>query len=109
MCSTMLSIVGRSPARIETLLHQALDASDAHTVVIDDVGADFMLAFCLLWRGKVDEAEEHFTSGREIARSLAKRPRHVEIVEEARCYTDLEQVFVKRDDDSWSVAAAPTS
>lgn len=36
---------------------------------LDDATADFTLAFCLLWRGKLDEAEEHFVRGREVARS----------------------------------------
>jgi hypothetical protein len=31
--------------------------------------ADFTLGFCLLWRGKLDEAEEHFTKGGEVART----------------------------------------
>ena len=30
--------------------------------------ADFVLGFCLLWRGKLDEAEAHLVKGREVAR-----------------------------------------
>ena len=38
-------------------------------VELGDVGADFMLGFCLLWRGRLEEAEEHFVLGRETART----------------------------------------
>jgi len=35
----------------------------------DLVGADFTLGFCLLWRGKLEEAEDHFERGIEVARA----------------------------------------
>jgi predicted ATPase len=46
-------------------------AREAHSraVELNDWGADFMLGFCLLWRNKLDEAEQHFAAGREAARS----------------------------------------
>jgi predicted ATPase/class 3 adenylate cyclase len=38
-------------------------------VELDDAGADFMLGFCLLWRGELEEAEEHFVQGCETGRA----------------------------------------
>ena len=38
-------------------------------VELGDVSADFTLGFCLLWRGKPEEAEEYLARGREIARA----------------------------------------
>jgi tetratricopeptide (TPR) repeat protein len=35
----------------------------------DDVSAEFTLGFCLLWRGKPGEAEEHLARGRVAARA----------------------------------------
>jgi predicted ATPase/class 3 adenylate cyclase len=40
----------------------------ARALELGDPSAEFMLGFCLLWRGEVQEAEEHFSRGREIAR-----------------------------------------
>ena len=34
---------------------------------LGDADADFMFGFCLLWRGKLEDAEERFSRGREIA------------------------------------------
>ena len=36
-------------------------------IELNDWGADFMLGFCLLWRNQLEEAEQHFASGREAA------------------------------------------
>jgi predicted ATPase/class 3 adenylate cyclase len=35
---------------------------------LGDADAEFMFGFCMLWRGKLEEAEEHLSRGREIAR-----------------------------------------
>jgi hypothetical protein len=35
---------------------------------VEEVDADFSLGFCLLWRGKLDEAERYLMQGREVAR-----------------------------------------
>ena len=42
-----------------------------HTLDIEsgEVTADFTLGFCLLWRGKLDEAEDHLERGLEVARA----------------------------------------
>lgn len=34
---------------------------------LDDPSADFTIGFCLLWRGKTDEAERHLMRGRDVA------------------------------------------
>ena len=36
---------------------------------LEDESAEFTLGFCLLWRGKPQEAEEHLARGRELGRS----------------------------------------
>jgi predicted ATPase/class 3 adenylate cyclase len=36
---------------------------------LDDVGAEFLLGFCLLWRLKPREAEEHFRRGMDVSRA----------------------------------------
>ena len=38
-------------------------------VELGEPGADFTLGFCLLWRGKPEEAEEYLARGREVARA----------------------------------------
>ncbi len=44
-------------------------AREIHALEPDIVGADFSLGFCLLWRGKLDEAERCFERGLQIARA----------------------------------------
>ncbi len=44
-------------------------AVHAYGVEVGDPSADFSLGFCLLWRGELEEAEEYFERGCEIARS----------------------------------------
>jgi tetratricopeptide (TPR) repeat protein len=49
----------------EALVREIYRLSKAH----EDTDADFTLAFCLLWRGKFEEAKSHFQRGRESARA----------------------------------------
>jgi hypothetical protein len=51
-------------AETEALAREA----HARALELNDWGSDFMLGFCLLWRNKLDEAEQHFASGLEAAR-----------------------------------------
>ena len=44
-------------------------AREIYALEPDVVGADFILGFCLLWRGKLDEAERCFERGLQIARA----------------------------------------
>ncbi|HEX4745961.1 MAG TPA: adenylate/guanylate cyclase domain-containing protein [Gaiellaceae bacterium] len=46
-------------------------AREIHALDLEDgaVFADFLLGFCLLWRGEPDEAETYFERGLEVARS----------------------------------------
>ena len=44
-------------------------AREIYMLEPDVVGADFILGFCLLWRGKLDEAERCFERGLQIARA----------------------------------------
>ena len=44
-------------------------AREIHALEPDFVAADFTLGFCLLWRGKLDEAEECFARGVKSARA----------------------------------------
>ena len=46
---------------------------------LEDVHAEFSLGFCLLWRGKLDEAEDHMLRGLESARARG------DALIEARC------------------------
>jgi predicted ATPase/class 3 adenylate cyclase len=49
----------------ETLLREIYRRS----IALDDVDADFSLGFCLLWRGKFEEAKSHFERGLDSARA----------------------------------------
>ncbi len=62
-------------AETEALAREAY----ARALELNDWGADFVLGFCLLWRNKLDEAEQHFAAGREAARSTGP------VIVETRC------------------------
>jgi len=51
-------------AETEALAREAYERA----LEVNDWGADFVLGFCLLWRNKLEEAEQHFASGRKAAR-----------------------------------------
>jgi hypothetical protein len=50
-----------------------------------------------------------FKHGQDRPSPSSFKKRHVEIAEEARCYTDLAYVYVARGGGSWKAVASPTS
>ena len=69
----LLHVRGQHAYRLERYaLSEATEAltreTYARALELDDPSAEFMLGFCLLWRGKLEEAGERFSRGREIAR-----------------------------------------